>query len=673
MANNKDELVTNCIRSLAADIVEKAKSGHPGAPLGMAPVAYILWTEVMKYDSKDPLWADRDRFVLSNGHACVLQYAMLHLAGYDLSMDELKNFRQLNSCTPGHPERGLTPGVEVTTGPLGQGIGEAVGLAIAETHLAATYNRPGHNIIDHWTYVFCGDGCLMEGVGQESLSLAGHLGLEKFVLVYDSNHISIDGSTDLAFTEDPKKKYEAMGFHVIVVENGDTDFSALRKAFAECKAVKGRPKLIVLNTTIGFGSKLAGTAKVHGAPLGEDNIQQLKQHFGRDPTKKFEVEQDVYNVFKQHVALCQTKHEDWNVAFKKYAAEFPKEAAALCAQLRGELPHDWKLHLPLNDTTSIATRKASENTLGALLPLIPGLVGGSADLTPSNLTRPNSAALVDFQKNTPHGRYLRFGVREHAMCAIMNGMHAHGGFIPFGGTFLNFYGYALGAVRLSSLCHHHVVFVATHDSIGLGEDGPTHQPVELLAVLRAMPNMLVFRPSDQTETSAAWALAIENTKGPSTICLSRQNTVPQPASSMEGVARGAYLLRPAEKPQLVLVSSGSEVSLAVEAANALAAELRVAVVSMPCQELFDIQPLEYQKSVFPDGIPVLSIEPYVAYGWEKYSHYHVGLSSFGASAPAGELYKKFNITVENITAKGRKLAAKYANGTAPLKRVFSLL
>lgn len=667
--NKKDELVTNCIRSLAADVVEKAKSGHPGAPLGMAPVAYILWTEVMKYDSKDPLWADRDRFVLSNGHACVLQYAMLHLAGYDLSMDDLKSFRQLDSRTPGHPERGLTPGVEVTTGPLGQGIGEAVGLAIAEAHLAATYNRPGHNIIDHWTYVFCGDGCLMEGVGQESLSLAGHLGLEKFVLVYDSNHISIDGCTDLAFTEDPKKKYEAMGFHVIMVENGDTDFAALRKAFAECKAVKGRPKLIVLNTTIGYGSKLEGTAKVHGAPLGEENIRQLKQRFGRDPAKTFEVEQDVYNVFKQHVASCQAKHEDWNVAMRKYAAEFPKEAAALRAQLQGELPHDWKSKLPLNDKTSVATRKAGENTLGALLPLIPGLVGGSADLTPSNLTRPNSAALVDFQKNTPHGRYLRFGVREHAMCAIMNGMHAHGGFIPFCATFLNFYGYALGAVRLSSLCHHQVVFVATHDSIGLGEDGPTHQPVELLAVLRAMPNMLVFRPSDQTETSAAWALAIENTKGPSVICLSRQNTVPQPASSMEGVAKGAYLLRRAERPQLILVSSGSELSLAVDAANALDAELRVAVVSMPCQELFDAQPPEYQKSIFPDGVPVLSIEPYVEYGWEKYSHCHVGMSGFGASAPAGELYKRFNITVGTVTAKGRELAAKFANGTAPLKRV----
>ncbi|KEG13713.1 putative transketolase [Trypanosoma grayi] len=668
MANSKDEVVANCIRCLAADMVQNAKSGHPGTPMGMAPISHILWSEVLKYDSKDPSWADRDRFVLSNGHGCVLQYAMLHLTGYNLPLDELKKFRQLDSCVPGHPERGMTPGIEVTTGPLGQGIGQGVGLAIAEAQLAATYNRPGHNIIDHWTYVFCGDGCLMEGVAQESLSLAGHLGLEKFVLVYDSNHISIDGSTNLAFTEKSKQKYEALGFHIIMVDNGDNDYAAMRKAFTECKAVKGQPKIIVLNTTIGYGSLAAGSEKVHGAPLGDDDIQQMKQRFGRDPAKKFDVEQEVYDVFKHRVAACQKTHEAWNAAMKKYATEFPKEHAALEAQLKGELPSGWKSRLPLNDK-SVATRKASENTLAALLPAIPGLVGGSADLTPSNLTRPGSAALTDFQKDTPQGRYLRFGVREHAMCSLMNGMHAHGGFIPFGGTFLNFVGYALGAVRLSALCHHQVLLVATHDSIGLGEDGPTHQPVELVAALRAMPNLLVFRPSDQTETSGAWALALENKTGPSVFCLSRQNTVPQPTSSMDGVAKGAYVLQPADKPQLIIAASGSEVSLAVDTAEALASELRVAVVSMPCQELFDRQPLEYQQSVFPDGVPVLSIEPYVNYGWEKYSHYHIGMTGFGASAPAEELYKRFNITAEHAAAMGRKLAARFANGTAPLKRV----
>ncbi|ORC88854.1 putative transketolase [Trypanosoma theileri] len=667
MAKNKDDLVANSIRCLSADVVQQAKSGHPGAPMGMAPVAYLLWSEVMKYNSKDPSWVDRDRFVLSNGHACVLQYVMLHLAGYDLSIDDLKKFRQMDSRTPGHPERGVTPGIEVTTGPLGQGIAQGVGLAIAEAQMAATYNRPGHTIFDHWTYVFCGDGCLMEGVGQEALSVAGHLALEKFVLVYDSNHISIDGSTDLAFTEKSKEKYEALGFHVITVQNGDSDFAALRKSLAECKQVKGKPKLVILNTTIGFGSRSAGTEKVHGAPLGDDDIQQMKQHFGFDPAKKFHVEQEVYDVFKQHVVECEKKQEEWNAAMKKYATEFPKEFAALQEQLKGELPAGWKSKLPLNEN-SIATRKASENALGALLPLIPALVGGSADLTPSNLTRPGSAKLVDFQKDTPQGRYIRFGVREHAMCAIMNGMHAHGGFIPFGGTFLNFFGYALGAVRLSALSHHHVVYVATHDSIGLGEDGPTHQPVELLTVLRATPNLLVFRPSDQTETSASWAVAMENKKGPSILCLSRQNTVPQSASSMEGVAKGAYVILPADKPQLVIVSSGSEVSMAVDAAKQLSSELRVMVVSMPCQELFEEQSLDYHKTVFPDGVPVLSIEPYASYGWEKYSHHHIGMTGFGASAPASELYKRFNITVEHAVEVGRKLAAKYPNGTAPAKR-----
>nr|CCC92375.1 unnamed protein product [Trypanosoma congolense IL3000] len=665
---SKDDLATNTIRCLAADGVQHAKSGHPGAPLGMAPVAYILWSEVMKFNCKDQHWADRDRFILSNGHASMLQYVMLHLSGYGVTMDDLKAFRQLNSCTPGHPERGVTPGVEVTTGPLGQGIGQGVGLAIAEAHLAATYNRPGYEIVDHWTYVFCGDGCLMEGVGQESLSLAGHLGLEKFVVVYDSNRISIDGSTDLAFTEDPVGKYEALGFHVILVKNGDSDFASIRAAFAECRAVKKRPKMIIVNTTIGFGSRSAGSEKVHGSPLGDDDIAQMKQQFGLCPTKKFHVEQSVYDIFKESSMAGARKQEEWSVLMGKYASEFPQEAAALQNQLDLKLPDGWKSRLPLNDK-SIATRKASENVLAALLPSVPALFGGSADLSPSNLTRPGSAQLVDFQKATPEGRYLRYGVREHAMCAIMNGLHAHGGFVPFGGTFLNFFGYAMGAIRLSSLCHHQVVFVATHDSIGVGEDGPTHQPVELLALLRATPNLLVFRPSDQTETSASWALALENTKGPSILCLSRQNTVPQPNSSMQGVAKGAYVVLPANKPQLVIVSSGSEVSLAVDAAKALSPGIRVSVVSMPCQELFERQPADYYQCVFPSGVPVLSIEPYVAAGWERYSHYHIGMVGFGASAPAGQLYEHFNITVDHAVSIGRKLVSKYPDETAPARWV----
>ncbi|KAG8340345.1 Transketolase thiamine diphosphate binding domain [Trypanosoma vivax] len=668
MGSSRDEETANCIRCLSADAVQRAKSGHPGAPMGMAPVAYVLWSEVLKYCCKDPNWINRDRFVLSNGHASILQYIMLHLTGYDVTVDDLKEFRQLSSRTPGHPERGVTPGVEVTTGPLGQGIGAGVGLAIAEAQLAATYNRPDFDVIDHWTYVFCGDGCLMEGVSQEALSLAGHLGLEKLVVVYDSNNITIDGSTDLAFTEDTVKKYEALGFHIIEVASGDTDFASLRKAFTECKTVKGRPKMMIVRTTIGFGSHVAGTEKVHGAPLGEDDIAQLKQKFGCTSGEKFSIGQGVYDTFKKHADEGKRKQEEWNKLLDRYAAQHPTEAVALRAQLEGVLPDGWKSVLPLNDKP-IATRKASENVLAALLPIIPSLFGGSADLSASNLTRPGSACLVDFQKDTPHGRYLRFGVREHAMCAIMNGIHAHGGFIPYGGTFLNFVAYALGAIRLSSLSHHHVVLVATHDSIGVGEDGPTHQPVELLALLRATPNLLVFRPSDQTETSGAWLVALEHSRTPSILCLSRQTTVPQQGSSIQGVARGGYLLLPVSDPQLVIITSGSEVSLAVEAAKLLLSELRVAVVSMPCQELFDQQTLDYQREVIPDGVPVLSVEPYVNAGWEKYSHYHVGMNDFGASAPAGALYQHFNITVEHIVDAGRKLAAKFSGGLAPLKRI----
>lgn len=660
--------IANCIRCLAADIVQGANSGHPGTPMGMAPVSAVLWSEVLKYNSADPNWADRDRFVLSNGHGCALQYAMLHVTGYDVTIDDLKNFRQAGSKTPGHPERFVTPGIEVTTGPLGQGVANAVGLAMAEAHLAATYNRPGLEVVNHHTYVFCGDGCLMEGVCQEALSLAGHLGLEKLVVVYDSNKICIDGSTDMSFTEQSRKKYEALGFHVIEVANADTDFDALRGALAEAKATRGKPTMIIQTSTIGYGSQKQGTEKVHGAPLGDADITAMKAKFGRNAEKKYDVEEEVYAAFRKQVEKCQEEQKAWQARMEKYASEYPAEAAALNAQLRGELPAEWEATLPQNGA-SIATRKASENCLAALFPAIPALVGGSADLTPSNLTRPGSANLVDFEPGSFQGRYFRFGVREHAMCSILNGLDAHGGLIPFGGTFLNFIGYALGAVRLAALSHHRAIYVATHDSIGLGEDGPTHQPVELVAALRAMPNLLVFRPGDQTETSGAWAAAVANARGPSVLCLSRQNTVPQAASSMDGVKKGAYTLQGAADPQLVLVASGSEVSMVVDAAKALGDELRVSVVSMPCQELFDAQSEEYRKSVFPDGVPVVSVEPYVSFGWDKYSHVHVGMAGFGASAPAGVLYKQFGITTEHVVEVGRKLAARFPNGTAPLKSI----
>eukprot|EP00796_Vickermania_ingenoplastis_P003866 gene3868-2742_t len=661
------EQVANCIRCLAADVVQGPKSGHPGTPMGMAPVSAVLWSEVMKYNSKDPQWFDRDRFVLSNGHACALLYSMLHLSGYDLPMSELQKFRQIGSKTPGHPERFVTPGVEVTTGPLGQGVANAVGLAMAEAHLAATFNRPGFEMINHYTYVFCGDGCLQEGVCQEALSLAGHLKLEKLIVVYDSNHISIDGETSLSFTEESKKKYEALGFNVLEVKNGDSDFDAIRKAIATAKASKGKPTMIIQTSTIGFGSKNQGTEKVHGAPLGDEDIVALKAKFGRS-ADKYAVEEPVYAALRKQVEKNAKLEEEWKARVEEYCKKFPAEGAQLKAQMENQLPEGWEKKLPLNDKP-IATRKASENCLGALFPAIPALVGGSADLTPSNLTRPASANLTDFCPSSYQGRYFRFGVREHAMLAILNGLDAHGGLIPFGATFLNFVAYGLGAVRLAALCHHRTIYVATHDSIGLGEDGPTHQPVELVSMLRAMPNLYVFRPSDQTETSGAWAAAVSLNRSPSVLCLSRQNTIPQPASSIEGVKKGGYTLQDASNPQLIIISSGTEISLALDAAKKLSGDLRVRVVSMPCQELFDEQPEAYQASVLPDGVPVVSVEPYVRFGWDKYSHYHVGMDSFGASGPAEKLYEMFHITADEVAKVGRALAARFPNNTAPLKRI----
>lgn len=660
------EQVANCIRCLAADTVQAPNSGHPGTPLGMAPVSTVLWTEIMKYNSKNPKWFDRDRFVLSNGHGCTLQYALLHLSGFDLSINDLKHFRQLDAKTPGHPEVHVVPGVEVTTGPLGQGIPTAVGLAIAEANLAATYNKPDVEVVNHWTWVFCGDGCLMEGVAQEGLSLAGTLGLEKFVLVYDCNHICIDGSTDMTFNEDHKRKYEALGFHVIEVANGDTDYDALRAAFAEAKSVRGKPKIIVQRTTIGYGSLVAGTSKAHGSPLGKEGVAALKTKLGRDPAKSFDVEDAVYETFRKHVAACQAEEQQWTQRMEQYRSKYPAEAAELEARIRGELPAGWKAKLPLNDK-SIATRKCSENVLAALFPALPGLIGGSADLTPSNLTCPASAKLTDFTHSTPQGRYIRFGVREHAMGAIANGIDAHGGFVPFVATFLNFVGYAIGAYRLSALSHHRVLWVATHDSIGLGEDGPTHQPIEIISGLRAMPNSYVFRPCDQTETSGAYAAALEVVHGPSVLSLTRQNTPPQAASSIEAVAKGAYVLTDVANPQVVIAASGSEVGLAQEAAEALKAKgVRARVVSVPCLDLFDEQPDEYRLSLFPPGVPAISVEPYVGPEWARYTHAHVGMTSFGASAPIEDLYKKFDITADRVVRTATKLLELFPDSTAPV-------
>jgi transketolase len=653
---------TNNIRCLAVDTVQKANSGHPGAPMGMAPISTLLWGEAMTFDPAAPEWQNRDRFVLSNGHASALIYSMLHLCGYKVSTDDLKQFRQLGSITPGHPERHVTPGVEVTTGPLGQGISNAVGMAMAEAHLAATFNKPDATIVDHKTWVFCGDGCLMEGVAQEALSLAGHLALEKLCIIYDDNKITIDGATDVAYTEKCVEKYQALGFRTIVVENGDEDYAAMRAALAEAQTPCGKPTMILLRTTIGMHAKLAGTAKVHGAPLGAEDIGALKTRYGRNPEEHFAVDEDVYAYFQGAGKRGAEKRAEWEKAVAAFRAKYPEEAAKYDAYWTGSMPAGWQEALPRN-SKAVATRKASENALAEIMARAPFVVGGSADLTGSNLTRPGDAKLVDFQKESPAGRYIRFGVREHGMTGVLNGIDAHGGLVGFGATFLNFVSYAMGSLRLSAMSEHGIIMVATHDSIGLGEDGPTHQPIETLAALRALPNLIVLRPSDQTETSAAWAIAIERRKTPTVLCLSRQAVAPIAASSFEGTKKGAYTVVEAASPKLIIVSSGTEVSLAVDAAKETG--VATAVVSMPSWELFAQQDAAYKASVFPAGVPVLSVEPYSSFGWERYSHAHCGLESWGASAPAPALYEHFGLTPAAVAAKGKKLVEHFA-GSAPV-------
>jgi len=661
----------NTIRVLAADVVQKANSGHPGAPMGCAPIAHLLWGEVMKYSPRNPKWSDRDRFVLSNGHACALQYIMLHLTGYDLTMDDLKSFRQLNSKTPGHPELHITPGIEVSTGPLGQGISNAVGLAIAEAHLAARFNKPGFNIVDHYTYVICGDGCLQEGVSSEASSLAGHLGLGKLIVFYDDNLITIDGETELSFTEDVGKRYEAYGWHVQTIHDGNSyDGSDLRQAVANARAVLDKPSMIKVRTTIGFGSKKQGTEKVHGSPLGDDDIKHLKTLFGFDPEAKFVVPDEVRSYYTAKASEGQTSEDQWNELFARYAVEHPHEAAEFTRAQNGDFPENWHSGFPTYtpQDKELATRQSSQQVLSKVVDVLPELIGGSADLTPSTLTKVNGNK-VDFSHQHPEGRYLRYGVREHAMSSLCNGIAAHGGLIPFASTFLNFVGYALGAIRLSALSHLRVLYIMTHDSIGLGEDGPTHQPVETLASLRAMPNMLVLRPADGNEVSGAYRIALEQKHMPSTIALSRQNCANLEGSSADKVALGAYVLRDAPDAKVIIVATGSEVQLAVKAAEALQAEgVNARVVSFPSWELFERQSLEYKETVLAPGIPVLSVEAAAITGWHKYSHGQIGMITFGMSAPAPKVFDALGFTVANVSDKAKKLVEFYGTSAPSLTR-----
>lgn len=676
-----DKLSVSTIRGLSVDAVNAAQSGHPGAPLGLAPAAHALFRK-MKFNPQDPKWINRDRFVLSNGHACALLYSLLVLYKYDLTVDDLKQFRQLNSKTPGHPERLDTPGVEVTSGPLGQGISNAVGIAIAQKQFAATYNKPGFPISDSKVYSFVGDGCLMEGISSESSSLAGHLQLDNLIAFWDDNRVSIDGDTACAFTENVPERYKAYGWKVLEVHDANTNIEAISDAIDEAKKIKGSPVLIRLVTTIGYGSELAGTGKVHGAPLKAEDIHQLKKGWGFDAEEQFFIPDEVANYFAEKVEENKKEQQAWEKLFNEYKAKYPKEGAEVQRRLDGKLPDGWKKALPTYTAKdkAAATRKLSENVLDALYPIIPELIGGSADLTGSNLTR--AANSVDFQPPSTDlgnyaGRYLRYGVREHGMAAIMNGIDAFGAnYRNYGGTFLNFVSYAAGAVRLSALSHHGVFFVATHDSIGLGEDGPTHQPIETLAHLRAIPNMSVWRPADGNEVSAAYISAIEGVHHPTVIALTRQGVPHLEHSSIEKALKGAYTVWPQEKPNIIIVSSGSEVSISIDAAKELEKKgVKAAVVSVTDFFTFDKQPIEYRLEVLPDGVPILSVEVLSSFGWSKYSHEQFGLNRFGASGKAGDLYKFFQFTPEGIAKRAEQTIKFYEGKTiySPLHTAFEEL
>ncbi|PVI01457.1 transketolase [Periconia macrospinosa] len=677
-----DELAINTIRTLAVDATAAANSGHPGAPMGMAPVAHVLFNKFMTFNPKNPDWVNRDRFVLSNGHGCMLQYALLHLFGYALSIDDLKNFRQVDSITPGHPESHDTPGIEVTTGPLGQGFANAVGLAIAQAHTASVFNKPGYDLINNYTYMFFGDGCAMEGIASEAASTAGHLQLGNLIAIYDDNKISIDGDTKCAFTEDVTKRFEAYGWHTLHVEKGDDDLEAIEAAIAKAKEVKDKPTMIKLTTTIGFGSKLQGTGGVHGNPLKADDIKQVKEKFGFDPEKTFVVPQEVTDMYHKHAAEGAAAEQEWNKLFEKYGQEYKELHDDLARRLTGALPEGWQNKLPTYKPTdpAIASRKLSESVLEAIYDVVPELISGSADLTGSNNTRWKKA--VDFQPPSTglgdwSGRYIRYGVREHAMAAIMNGLSAYGTIIPAGGTFLNFVSYAAGAVRLSSLSQQRVIYVATHDSIGLGEDGPTHQPIETLAHFRALPNMMVWRPADGNETSAAYYMALTSKHTPSILALTRQNLPQLEGSTLEKAIKGGYVALEAENADVTLVSTGSEVSLCLEAVKTLKDQGKTArVVSLPCVEVFDAQDKDYRLSVIPDGIPTLSVEVMSTLGWEKYSHEQFGLNRFGASGPYKEVYKKFEFTPEGIAKRAVATVDFYKDVKplrSPLNRAFTQL
>ena len=654
----KDSLLSiNTVRALAMDAVQKAESGHPGTPMALAPLAYSLFTKHMRHDPADPAWPDRDRFVLSCGHASMLLYSALYLSGYDLSLDDLKQFRQWESRTPGHPEYGYTPGVETTTGPLGQGVGNAVGMAVAEARLAAEFNRDGHAIVDHHTYFICSDGDLMEGISHEAASFAGHFGLGKLIGFYDDNHITIDGRTDLTFSDDTAKRFEGYGWQVLHIDDVN-DLAQIDRAIEIAKSDTERPTMVVTRTVIGYGSPhKQNTEKAHGEPLGKDEVVLAKQTLGYPSTEPFFVPKEALDDWRQVKAKGAKLHAEWNARWAAYVGAHPVDAKELERRLAGELPHGWQEKIPsfTRDNGNVASRAASNVVLNALAPVIPELIGGSADLTPSNGTALKGSE--NFSATNRCGRYVHFGIREHGMAAIMNGIALHRGLIPFGGTFLIFSDYMRPSVRLAALMGQHVLFIYTHDSIGLGEDGPTHQPIEQLSALRAIPNLVVIRPADATETAEAWKAALTTKHSPVALVLTRQKLGfidRETYASASGLQRGAYVLAESSggAPQAVLMSSGSEVALVLKAHQKLTdAGVRTRVVSMPSMELFERQTPSYRESVLPPGVKRLAIEaahPMSWYRWVGESGVVMGLDRFGASAPYEKIYEELGLTVDKI-------------------------
>jgi len=682
MSDQLDSLCIDTLRFLSVDMVQHASSGHPGLPLGAAPMAYTLWTRQFKHHPANPDWADRDRFVLSAGHGSALLYSLLHLTGYELSLDDIRQFRQWGSKAPGHPERGHTPGVEVTTGPLGQGLANAVGMAIGEAHLAARYNRDGHTVIDHHTWAIVSDGDLMEGIASEAASLAGHLQLGKLICLYDDNSVTLSAGTDITFSEDRTQRFEAYGWQILHVADGN-DVAAIGAALDAARADTARPSLILVRTHIGFGSPEQDSYKAHGSPLGVEGVKKTKQTLGWPVDPPFRVPQPALAHFRAALQRGARAEAEWNGRFDAYARAFPELASELQGRLRGELPAGWDADIPVfpADAKGMATRVASGKIMNAFAPKLPALVGGSADLDPSTHTA--LTGLGDFNpapasgtgsEGSGHGgwsyagRNLHFGVREHAMGAIVNGLAAHGGFIPYGATFLIFSDYMRPAIRLAALMGVHVVHVFTHDSIAVGEDGPTHQPVEHLASLRAIPDLTVIRPADANETAVAWKVAVETRDHPVLLALTRQDVPTLDRSryaSADGLRRGAYVLSDAKhaQPELILIASGSEVGLILAAAERLRSEgIAVRCVSMPSWELFDTQPQSYRDDVLPPRVPArLAVELGVSQGWGRYVGAHgdmLGVERFGASAPAGVLLREYGFTVDHVAARARALLAR---------------